>query len=222
MDLSLMSVVGTLVSVGVAILSLVLHELAHAWAALRLGDPTAKEQGRLTLNPAAHLDPFGSVLLPILMAFARGPVFGYARPVPFDPRRLRHPARDEALVAVAGPLCNLLQAVVAGLAFRALAGGWNGGVDVIYWLPRLTSSWCYVNCSLAFFNLIPLPPLDGSKLVSPLLRGEARRAYQWVQAYSMPILLVVLYILPAVLGFDPLSSYLRVTALRLSGLLLGA
>ncbi|WP_232202854.1 site-2 protease family protein [Olsenella sp. oral taxon 809] len=222
MDLSLMSVVGTLVSVGVAVLSLVLHELAHAWAALMLGDPTAKEQGRLTLNPAAHLDPFGSVLLPVLMALAQGPVFGYARPVPFDPRRLRHPARDEALVALAGPACNLLQAVVAGLAFQALAGFWDGGYGLAYWLLRVTSSWCYVNCSLAFFNLIPLPPLDGSKLLSPFLRGEGCRIYQQVQAYSMPILLVVLYVLPGLLGFDPLSSYLRATAIRLAGHLLGA
>ena len=175
---------GIVLSVCIVLVSTILHEIAHAVTAYKLGDATAKEQGRITLNPAAHLDPVGSVLLPVLMAAAGGPVFAFAKPVPYNPNRLRHPVRDEVLVALAG-------------------------------------SYVYINLMLMFFNLIPLPPLDGSAIVFPLLKGEARRKYYVVQRYAMPVLLALLYLVPMLLPVDPVGMYLHATAGNLSLLLLG-
>ena len=209
------------ISVVLVMFSVVLHEIAHGWAAYRLGDPTAKQAGRLTLNPLVHLDPFGSVLLPLMLAIAGGPVFAFAKPVPYNPRNLRHPVRDEVLVALAGPLCNLLQALVGALLFRVLYSTWTGDLGVSYYVLSGLTSYIYVNLTLMFFNLIPLPPLDGSAIVSPLLKGDARVAYYKVQRYAMPILLILLWVLPYVLRFDPLGVYLNATAGNLYNVLLG-
>ena len=211
-------------SVVLVMLSASIHEFGHAYAAYRLGDDTAKRQGRLTLNPLAHIDPFGSLLLPLIMGLAGGPVFAFAKPVPYNPNRLRNPRRDEVIVAFAGPLTNIVQAcagaLVANLVWKSfylqiLSGG------PAYWGYTLISTYVYVNCMLAFFNLIPLPPLDGSSIVSPLLKGEARRKYYVVQRYSMPILMVLLYVLPSFIGVDPLGIYLDATAGNLASVLLG-
>ncbi len=201
-------------------LSTVVHEASHAWVAWKLGDPTAKMAGRLSLNPAKHLDPFGSVLLPLVMAYMGGPVFAYAKPVPFNPYNLRKPERDEALVALAGPVSNLLQAAVAAAAYALLHPGYTGGYTALFWVLSVLSVFVIVNCSLAFFNLIPLPPLDGSKILSLFVKGEARDTYSKIQYYSMPILLIALYVLPSLLGFDPLGIYIRETAGRLADFLL--
>ena len=198
--------------------SAIVHEVAHGWAALRLGDPTAREAGRLTLDPRAHLDGFGSVVLPLIMALAGGPVFAFARPVPYNPSRLRHPRRDEVLVALAGPASNLLQAVAGaallGLLDRlapALASA-PAGLELAYWAYAILLSYMRVNLVLCFFNLIPLPPLDGSKVVLYFLSGRARARYYELQGYSMAILLAALYVLPGLLHVDPLSAYLDATA----------
>jgi Zn-dependent protease len=210
------------ISVALVAVSASIHEFAHGWMALRCGDPTAKEAGRLTLNPLAHLDPFGSFMLPLMMALAGMPVFAAAKPVPFNPRRLRNPARDEALVALAGPVSNIIQAIVAAVLLYleitfleplALRDRFNEGFgyDIFYLLVLITNSYLYVNLSLAFFNLIPIPPLDGSKLISPLLKGESRRIYNMLQAYSLPILMIVLYVVPTVFRVDPLGWYFDLT-----------
>ncbi len=210
------------ISVALVAVSASIHEFAHGWMALRCGDPTAKEAGRLTLNPLAHLDPFGSFMLPLMMALAGMPVFAAAKPVPFNPRRLNNPARDEALVALAGPVSNIIQALVAAallyleitfLEPLALRDRFNGGFgyDIFYLLVLITNSYLYVNLSLAFFNLIPIPPLDGSKLISPFLKGESRRIYNTLQAYSLPILMIVLYVVPTVFRVDPLGWYFDLT-----------
>ena len=214
------------ISVALVALSASVHEFAHGWMALKCGDATAKEAGRLTLNPLAHLDPFGSFILPLLMAVAGMPVFAAAKPVPFNPRRLNNPARDEALVALAGPVSNLLQAVLGTVVLYlvitfveplALAG--TVPYEVFYWIAIAVNSYVYVNLSLAFFNLIPLPPLDGSKLISPLLKGDARRIYNTIQAYSLPILMGVLYVLPSVFRIDPLGWYFDLTVENVYNLL---
>ena len=210
------------ISVALVAVSASIHEFAHGWMALQCGDPTAKEAGRLTLNPLAHLDPFGSFMLPLMMALAGMPVFAAAKPVPFNPRRLRNPARDEALVALAGPVSNIIQALVAAVLLYleitfleplALRDRFNGGIgyDIFYLLVLITNSYLYVNLSLAFFNLIPIPPLDGSKLISPFLKGESRRVYNMLQAYSLPILMIVLYVVPTVFRVDPLGWYFDLT-----------
>lgn len=215
------------ITVVLVMASAIVHEVAHGWAALRLGDPTAKEAGRLTLDPRAHLDGFGSIVLPLIMALAGGPVFAFARPVPYNPSRLRHPRRDEVLVALAGPASNLAQAIVGaallGLLDRSVAwiAATSAGLEVAYWAYAILLAYVRVNLVLCFFNLIPLPPLDGSKVVLFFLTGRARARYYELQGYSMAILLAVLYVLPGLLHVDPLSSYLDATAGTVMRVLLG-
>lgn len=207
------------ITVALVMVSAIVHEVAHGWVALRCGDPTARDAGRLTLDPRAHLDGFGSVVLPLVMALLGGPVFAFARPVPYNPRRLRNPRRDELLVALAGPASNLLQAALGALVLRlgwdALVGAaLSGGIslEVVGWVVNVLTTYVSVNLVLCFFNLIPLPPLDGSKVVLFFLGGEARASYYRLEQYAMPILIVVLYVLPSLLRFDPLGTYLDWTA----------
>ena len=216
-------IISIAITVGLVLVATVLHEMAHAAAAYALGDPTAKERGRLTLNPFAHLDLVGSFVLPLLMAVVGGPIFAFAKPVPYDPRRLRHPVRDEVLVALAGPACNFVQACVGALAFRGVISsvGYVGLSDAAVWGLDALATYVYLNLMLMFFNLIPLPPLDGSAIVSPLLRGKARDAYYVVQRNAMPVLLAVMYLVPMVFHVNPISMYLNATAEPLATALLG-
>ena len=207
--------------------SAIVHEVAHGLAALACGDATAKERGRLTLNPAAHLDGFGSVLLPLVMALLGGPVFAFAKPVPYNPHRLRNPRRDELIVALAGPASNLIQALLGAgvlhLAWEPLTGAVLAGsvsLEVFSWIYTALYTYVAVNLVLCFFNLIPIPPLDGSKVVLYFLSGEARASYYRLQQYAMPILIVVLYLVPSMLRIDPVGIYLDATAYGLLDLLL--
>jgi Zn-dependent protease len=150
----------------VIVLSVVVHECAHGWTALACGDPTAKEQGRLTLHPLPHLDPIGSVLLPALLLLLHSPfVLGWAKPIPVDRARLRHPVNDVVWVALAGPASNLLLA----LAFAALAR-LAPGEGTFAPLRDVALAGAVLNCALAMFNLIPLPPLDGSWVLTRFLK----------------------------------------------------
>lgn len=220
----------TLLSVAIILISIVLHEVAHAWAAYKLGDATAKEQGRLTLNPLAHLDPMGSVVIPLLMSLAGGFVVGYAKPVPYNPRRLRNPRRDEVLVALAGPASNLCQALVGAVLYHALydAGAidalYTAGVSatVLYGVAYFVVRYTYTNVMLMFFNLIPLPPLDGSKVLLYFLKGDAKRTYYSIQQYAMPILLIVLWVLPSYLNIDIVGWILGYTGEPFFNLIMGA
>lgn len=230
--LSLEHIALTALSVVLLVFSAIVHEVAHGYVAHLCGDDTAKEAGRLTLNPARHLDPFGSIVLPIVMGVMGGFVFSYAKPVPYNPYRLKNRRRDEVLVALAGPASNLLQALVGAAAFNGLwtlveansqlyfFGPLVLGMSAMELLLTVFSSYVWVNLMLAFFNLIPLPPLDGSKVVCYFLKGEALERYYQVQRYAMPILIFVLYILPR-LGFDPLGVYLDACVGNLYNLLLG-
>lgn len=229
MGYSLDQIIWVVVTVALVMVSAIVHELAHGLAALACGDPTAKEAGRLTLDPRAHLDGFGSVVLPLLMALLGGVVFAFAKPVPYNPRRLRHPRRDELIVALAGPASNLLQALL-GAALLGLV--WHLGVpaaasgalsaDALGWLLDLSAAYVSVNLTLCFFNLIPFPPLDGSKVVLFFLSGEARRRFYELERYAMPVLIIVLYLLPRLLRVDPLGAYLDATAGELYGALVRA
>ncbi|MDJ1121435.1 site-2 protease family protein [Olsenella sp. YH-ols2217] len=204
------------VSVAVVMWAATLHEVAHGYVAYRCGDPTAKNAGRLTLNPLKHLDLFGSVILPLVMALLGGPVFGYAKPVPYNPNNLRHRRRDEVLVAMAGPASNLLQALLGMVVWRIwlqadpaflLASSGAG-----YWVCDVLTLYVWVNLILCFFNLIPLPPLDGSHLIAFFLHGRALDGYYKLSQYSMPLLIVLLYLLPDFLHVDPLGVYFNATA----------
>lgn len=214
---------GSVVALGCGI---VVHESAHALAAYLLGDRTAKARGRVSLNPLKHIDPFGTVLLPILMIAAGGPVFAFAKPVPVYLNNLKHPKRDEVLVALAGPVSNVVLACAGALLLRAaahnaslLAG--SIGVTATGQLATFLMTFMSINLSLAFFNLIPLPPLDGSSILVPFLRGDALRTYYRIQRYAMPILIVVLYLLPSILHIDLVGMYFDVTLYPVLNALVG-
>lgn len=205
-----------LASVIAVALAIVVHESAHALAAQLLGDATARERGRVSFNPLAHIDPFGTVILPLLMIAAGGPVFAFAKPVPVYLGNLKHPKRDEVLVSLAGPASNILLAVLAALLMRIIAGMpdavYNAfGVGMMDVTVQFLFTALSVNLSLAFFNLIPLPPLDGSSILVPFLKGKALQTYYQIQRYAMPILIVVLYLLPSVLHIDLIDLYFSVT-----------
>ncbi len=227
MGYSIDTIVSVVITVLLVMASAIVHEVAHGWAALLCGDTTARDASRLTLDPRAHLDGFGSLLLPLVMALLGGPVFAFAKPVPYNPYKLRHPRRDELLVALAGPASNLAQAllgaVVLNLSWSAIVEGVLTGAlstDVASLLLQVLSTYVMVNLVLCFFNLIPLPPLDGSKVVLFFLSGEARARYYRLEQYAMPILIIALYVLPSLLRLDPVGIYLDWTAGGLYDLLL--
>lgn len=175
--------------------AIVLHEVSHGLVADRLGDPTARLQGRLTLNPLKHVDPFGTVVLPGLLLlpylFGRGnnPVFGYAKPVPVNPANLRHPERQMMWIALAGPLTNLLLAVAGALAFR-LVGAPEGDAGLFFRI------FLFVNVLLAVFNVMPIPPLDGSKVLVRFLTPRAREVYRSLEPYGALFMLVIFFLFP--------------------------
>ena len=167
---------------GILLISLTIHEAAHAWTADRLGDPTARLLGRVSLNPLVHIDWIGTVLLPIIAAVSNLPLIGWAKPVPVDTRRLGHPRRDFMLVAAAGPISNLLQAIVWALVLRLIVAAPDG--DAAYFLQRAV----IINLLLMFFNLIPIPPLDGGNVLLGLLPPQLARTYGQLRQYGFLIL----------------------------------
>ncbi len=185
----------------VLIVSLAIHEAAHAWSAYKLGDDTAQRQGRLTLNPLVHIDPMGLVFM--ILATFNGFLFGWAKPVPVDTRMLRHPFRDMALIAAAGPISNVLQAFVwLGILFLIK---WRFGLDVVRNNADLPESalglfafWgvqgILVNLFLAAFNLIPVPPLDGSRIAVALMPTEQKVWVMSLEPYGFFILMGLLYL----------------------------
>lgn len=179
----------------VLVASLSVHEAAHAWAADRLGDPTARHQGRLTLNPSAHVDPIGTLVFPLVAIVTGLPLIGWARPVPVDLGRLRSPRRDFALVAAAGPASNLLLAVAAAAVLALLPDVAPGDIAgrAMLSAPR---QWFRVavilNVLLAVFNLLPVPPLDGGNVLIGLLPAAGARLVERVRPYGVLILYAVM------------------------------
>ncbi len=189
------------------ILAVSIHEAAHAWAAWRLGDPTAATQGRLTLNPKAHLDPLGTIMFFISALTGFG--FGWAKPVPVNPYYLRNPNRDMALVAAAGPVSNVLQAFfwTAVLAFFASLfslppGALRYAMDPVFeFLVRICSAGVFVNLGLAAFNLIPLPPLDGSRILRLFLPDNLRWRFDTLEMTGLGFILLVVLLWMGMLSF---------------------
>jgi len=177
--------VAVAVGFGVLLLSLTIHEAAHAWTADRLGDPTARLRGRVSLNPMVHIDLFGTIVLPLIAAVSNLPIIGWAKPVPVTTRNLRHPRRDFMLVAAAGPISHLLQAIAAAALLRVALGG-----------PGLVSSALYlaieINLLLAFFNLIPVPPLDGGNVLMGLVPPRVAASLAQVRQYGFLVLYALL------------------------------
>ncbi len=177
----------------ILIMSIVIHEVAHAWQARREGDDTAERLGRITLNPIPHLDPFGSVVLPALLILSQSSMFfGWAKPVPVDPSNFRHLKAGDIRVSLAGIVSNLLLAVLFTLLGAALmAIGVNSVTVVGIMVCRLA---ILVNLMLAFFNLIPIPPLDGSHVVYQLLPPRLAEAYQQVGRYGFLMILALVFL----------------------------
>jgi Zn-dependent protease len=179
-------------SIIILIISVILHEIAHGYAADALGDPTARLLGRLTLNPIPHIDPVGSVLLPLLFALTGSPVmFGWAKPVPFNPRNITGtPWKDRyggALIAIAGPAVNIVLVLIFGLLLRF--------VPLDQAMTQFFLMIVVVNASLAIFNLIPVPPLDGHHILASLLPYSIRQKYLALYQYSFILMFVVAFVL---------------------------
>jgi Zn-dependent protease len=178
------------------IVAIILHELMHGVVARMLGDETAARAGRLTLNPLAHIDLFGTIILPAILLFAHAPVFGYAKPVPVDFRQL-HPRRAGMIaVAAAGPLTNLTLAVLSAAAFRRLDPAGldpSAAVTPHRLLSQLALAFCIINIELAVFNLLPLLPLDGGRVLAGLLPLRLARLFARLERFGFLILLLLLY-----------------------------
>lgn len=188
-----------LIVAAIFIMSIVIHEVAHGLAALWQGDPTAKYQGRLTLNPVKHIDPIGSILVPVLAYFLGGFIFGWAKPVPYNPYNLRDQKYGPAMVGAAGPLANILIALVFGFFLRILLI--TGRVDILDGgiILSIFTFAIMVNVLLAFFNLIPFPPLDGSKLLFAILPIREETKMQ-LEQFGFMFLFFLIYILSGPIG----------------------
>jgi Zn-dependent protease len=188
-----------LIQAFVIFFAITVHEAAHAWMANKLGDPTAAALGRASLNPLVHIDLFGTIIFPLLLILLKQPVFGWAKPVPYNPHNLRHPRKGGLWISFAGPIANIATAAAAVLLFQLLklAGAhvpvsstWSkplGGVVVILFVTAL------INVSLAVFNLIPIPPLDGSGILAGLLSDRAAARYERLRPYGFMLLIVLMY-----------------------------
>ncbi len=180
------------------ILAVTLHEVAHGYAALKMGDHTARLAGRLTLNPIKHLDLFGSLLLPLVLTLSGSPiVFGYAKPVPVNVRNFREYRKGTLWVSAAGVLANMILAVLSAALFQMLASTKASWTQSQYGLPfeflfQLLAYSVIINCILALFNLIPIPPLDGSRIVAMLLPARLRMHFSRLERFGMIIILVLL------------------------------
>ncbi|MBW3169058.1 site-2 protease family protein [Qipengyuania flava] len=175
------------------IVAIVFHEVAHGWTALALGDPTAKEQRRLSLNPIRHVDPVGTLLVPGALALFGGPIFGWAKPVPVRGDRLRDPRFGMVAVAAAGPGTNLVLALVGALLFGAISGAIvAGGGMPPEWLITAGSMFILINVFLALFNLLPIPPFDGSHIVGGLLPRKWAGNWQKLQSLGMLFFIVLI------------------------------
>jgi Zn-dependent protease len=198
------------ISLFVLLFAITVHEAAHGWAAKRMGDPTAFDLGRVSLNPLAHIDPIGTVVLPLMLVLVGAPVFGWAKPVPVNPYNLRHPRRDNLVISAAGPAANLLISIAATVLLLILKFTVPGvraflqspalfrailpqGFYPLQGLALILYFAIIINIYLAVFNLIPIPPLDGSGILMGVLTDKAAARYDKIRPYGFFIVLGLLY-----------------------------
>ena len=198
--------------------AIVCHEVMHGFAAFKLGDPTAKRQGRLTLNPLAHVDPFGTVIMPLLLMVMNMPVFGYAKPVPYNPAYFKDPGKGDLIVGLAGPFANLVLAIFAALVALLLSlvlpvAQLAYANDLFYYFYFMfLPMFALINLYLMFFNLLPIPPLDGSSIFAFILPKRYLPQYYKIQQYALPIFMIVVILLPYLIHVNPIGIYLDWTA----------
>jgi Zn-dependent protease len=211
-----MDILFIIISLVILIFSAILHEIAHGYVADRLGDPTARLLGRLTLNPIPHIDPVMTILLPLVLIISRSPViFGGAKPVPVDPFNLKEGKKDLALVSLAGPLTNLLLAIIgAGIAQTLRATGTVTDTSILY---NILFTIAQLNVLLAVFNLLPIPPLDGSKVFAMLLPDDLARSYLSIGQMGTFILFFLLFTSIGPLSLQSLIFNLQATIMNLLG-----
>jgi Zn-dependent protease len=203
-------ILNTIISLFVLLFAITIHEASHGWAAAKFGDFTARSMGRVSLNPVAHIDPVGTVLLPLLLAITRLPVFGWAKPVPVNPFNLRNPRRDNLWISAAGPAANLSAAAVCLISIVVLRlidpgivvflgnylSGWGSlprGFHPLEGLVLILFFGVQINTYLAVFNLIPIPPLDGSGVLMGLLSDEAAERYDRLRPFGFIIVMALIY-----------------------------
>jgi len=216
LDIDLTSILSWGIRFAILLPAIILHEVAHGYAAFLLGDNTAKDKGRLTLNPIAHIDPIGTVVLPFMLLIIGSPVvIGWAKPVPINPYNFKDYRKGMMITGLAGPATNLVLAALSGLLVRMLgtAGLQLGSIDSI---AGVLFYFCWINLVLLFFNLIPIPPLDGSRVLQWVLPDAALKAYNSLERYGFIIIFGLLWIAPGVF-----NSYMFFTAGQLLMLFTG-
>ena len=180
------------------VVAIVLHEISHGWVANAFGDPTAKEKGRLSPNPVRHVDPIGTIGLPLLLAVSGAPVFGWAKPVPVEASRMRNPRVHMMIVALAGPGMNLLLALIAAFALAVALPAAQGGGTMAVFLAANLQNFLIINVFLAVFNLLPIPPFDGGHVVEGLLPRRVAARYAAIGRYGFLVLILLLVVVPLV------------------------
>ena len=205
-----MSAIDAVFYIAILIMSVVIHEVSHGFMAERYGDKTARLAGRLTLNPLAHLDLFGSVVLPALLFFTTGVAFGWAKPVPYNPNNLTNRRWGTIAVAAAGVLANLFIAIFFGLAIRF---AWPFFESVSF--MSVMSAIVIINLALALFNLVPIPPLDGSKILFNLLPRSGYKALAFMERYSLTLLIIFVFFFSRYLGPIIFSLFKFITGVEI-------
>lgn len=192
------------------------HEVSHGYVAEKLGDPTARLAGRLTFNPLKHIDMFGSILLPLLLFFSNSPIMiGWAKPVPYNPYNLRDPKYGPLKVALAGPLSNILMALIFGMLVRFGAFYLPAG---FVWLLAII---VLINISLAIFNLLPIPPLDGSQILNLILPRRWTMVMERLGFYGIAIIFVFIYFFSFVIDYAVTNSFIAIVGRSVAGALFG-
>ncbi len=217
-------IVKIITSAAAIFIAIIVHEIAHGWMAWRLGDKTAKNAGRLSLNPLKHIDLFGTIILPVILFLSKtGFIFGWAKPVPVDYNNLHNRKRDIILVASAGIIANLLLALMSSVLLKLslmLPSQIIRGILAMFWLNMIL-----FNIVLAVFNLLPIPPLDGSKILFGWSDNPYIQKYLNAERAGLLAIILLIFILPSFLiffdiDFNPFSAYMRQTSLRLANWLI--